>query len=160
MERCCHHSNRLKLLVTFHERKFVAFIHRDATCSETLETLNALAKEVFPEEGRDMYSLSLDGYLLPGKYLIGDICENGDQVEAKSAETKKQKRSNAASQPETAKKPKRGAEVTPVPKVKFASLFQSAEVKAEDKASDPSDSDDSVFQAEAETKPRANVFRK
>lgn len=115
---------------------------------------------MFPEETRDIDSLSLDGYLLPGKYLMGDMCENGDQVEAKSAETKKHKRQNAVPQPETTKKAKRGVEVTPVPKVKFSSLFQSAEVKAEDKTSDPSDSDDSVFQADTETKSRANVFRK
>lgn len=161
MERCCRacppHPTRLKLLVTFREHKFVALLHRDISCSESIQALSVLVTELFPEESCVIHSLSLDGYILPGKYLIGDVCESGAQVEAK-AEGKKQKRPTAAPQTEPTKKSKRSDEVTPAAKVKFSSLFQASEVKAEDKASD-SDSDDSVFHGDKE-KQRVNVFRK
>ena len=168
MERCCccrfweFHSYRLKLLVTFREHKFVARLHRDISCSESIQALNVLVKELFPEESDDIHSLSLDGYVLPGKYLIGNVCESGGKVEAQveaKVEGKKQKRPAAVPQTEPTKKSKRSDEVTPAPKVKFSSLFQASEMKGEDKPSD-SDSDDSAFHDKKETKQRVNVFRK
>lgn len=163
MERCCkaweQHSTRLKLLITFREHKFVALIHRDISCSEAIQTLNALVKELYPEEANEIHSLSIDGYFLPEKYLIGDVCERGTEVEARAVEGKKQKRHAAVPQTEPHKKSKHTEEVTPAPKVKFSSLFQASVIKAEEKPSD-SDSDDSVFHGEKAAKQRVNVFRK
>jgi hypothetical protein len=155
---CGHRFNPLKLLVTFRDRKLVALIQHSATCTEAIQTLNALVREIYPDETLDIQSLTVDGYVLPGKYLIGDICESGTVVEGKSAEIKKQKRHSDAPHTDPVKKTKRGEAVTPAPKVKFSSLFQTTNGKSQDKPSDPSDSDDSVF--EVKSKPRTNVFRK
>lgn len=166
MERYCRNcelrSSRVKLLVTFHDHRFVGLVHRDITCTEAIQTLNSLVKELFPAENREIEALTLSGYTLPGKYLIGDLCEHGAQVEAQSAEieVKKPKRPAVVPQTEPVKKSKRTEEVTPAGKVKFSSLFHASEMKAEDKPSDPSDSDDSVFQVDTGKKPRVNVFRK
>lgn len=163
MERCCkaweQHSSRLKLLITFKEHKFIALIHRDIPCSEAIQTLNALVKELFTEETSEIRSLSVEGYAIPGKYLVGDVCESGAEVEGRAVEGKKQKRHSAVPQTESHKKPKHSEEVTPAPKVKFSSLFQASVIKAEEKPSD-SDSEDSVFHGEKTAKQRVNVFRK